>query len=95
MSEPGSPDDRAEISQPREDSLPNATRRKESLDLVDTFELFKVFFDNKLGDLKSELIQELTFDSYSLTVVQPPVEVSAMRISFLRPFTFSTKFEIS
>jgi hypothetical protein len=36
----------------------NATRRKESLDLVDTFELFKVYFDNKLGDLKSELIQE-------------------------------------
>jgi hypothetical protein len=35
-----------------------ATRRKESLDLVDTFELFKVYFDNKLGDLKSELIQE-------------------------------------
>ena len=28
MSEPGSPGDRAEISQPREDSLPNATRRK-------------------------------------------------------------------
>jgi hypothetical protein len=38
--------DRAEISQPKEDSLPNATRRKESLDLVDTFELFKVYFDN-------------------------------------------------
>ena len=58
MSEPGSPGDRAEISQPREDSLPNATRRKESLDLVDTFELFKVYFDNKLGDLKSELVQD-------------------------------------
>ena len=57
MSEPGSPGDRAEISQPREDSLPNATRGKESLDLVDTFELFKVYFDNKLGDLKSELVQ--------------------------------------
>ena len=52
MSEPGSPGDRAEISQPREDSLPHATRRKE------TFELFKVYFDNKLGDLKSELVQE-------------------------------------
>jgi hypothetical protein len=38
--------------------MPNATRRKESLDLVDTFELFKVYFDNKLGDLKSELVQE-------------------------------------
>jgi len=38
MSEPGSPGDRAEISQPREDSLPNATRDKESRDLVDTFE---------------------------------------------------------
>jgi hypothetical protein len=25
---------------------------------VDTFELFKVYFDNKLGDLKSELVQE-------------------------------------
>lgn len=58
MSEPGSPGDRAEISQPREDSLPNATREKESRDLVDTFELFKVYFDNKLGDLKSELVQE-------------------------------------
>jgi hypothetical protein len=46
-----SPGDRAEISQHREDSLPNATRRKESLDLVDTFELFKVYFDNKLGGL--------------------------------------------
>ena len=58
MSEPGSPGDRAEISQPRDDSSPNATRKKESLDLVDTFELFKVYFDNKLGDLKSELVQE-------------------------------------
>jgi hypothetical protein len=87
MSASGSPGDRAEISQPRDDSLPNATRKKESLDLVDTFELFKVYFDNKLGSM--------TFDSYFLTVVQPPVEVSAMRISFLRPFTFSTKFEIS
>jgi hypothetical protein len=37
--------------------LPNATRSKESLDLVDTFELFKAYFDNKLGDLKSELVQ--------------------------------------
>jgi hypothetical protein len=37
----------------------------------------------------------MTFDSYSLTVVQPPVEVSAMRISLLRPFTFPTKFETS
>jgi hypothetical protein len=62
--------------------LPNATRRKESLDLVDIFELFKVYFDNKLGD-------------FSLTVLQPPVEVSAMRISLLRPFTFPTKFETS
>ena len=25
---------------------------------MDTFELFKVYFDNKLGDLKSELVQE-------------------------------------
>ena len=58
MSEPGSTGDRVEISQPREDSLSNATRRKESLDLVDTFELFKVYFDNKLSDLKSELVRE-------------------------------------
>jgi hypothetical protein len=28
-------------------------------------------------------------------VVQPPVEVSAVRISLLRPFTFPTKFETS
>ena len=58
MSEPGSPGDRADISQPREDSLPNATRGKESRDLVDIFVLFKVDFDNKLDDLKSELVQE-------------------------------------
>ena len=25
---------------------------------MDTFELFKVYFDNKLGELKSELVQE-------------------------------------
>jgi hypothetical protein len=85
MSEPGSPSD----------SLPNATRRKENLDLVDTFELFKVYFDNKLGDLKSELIQEQDSLTKKLKEDQPPVEVSAMRISLLRPFTFPTKFETS
>jgi hypothetical protein len=39
--------------------------------------------------------KKIVCDSYSLTVVQPPVEVSAMRISLLRPFTFPTKFETS
>ena len=56
MSEPGSPGD----------SLPNVTRRKENLDLVDTFELFKVYFDNKLGELKSELVQEQDYRTKKL-----------------------------
>ena len=32
--------------------------------------------------------EAMTFDSYSLTVVQPPVEVSAMRIKFIATFHF-------
>lgn len=32
--------------------------RRENRDLVDTFELFKTYFDHRLGDLKSELVQE-------------------------------------
>ena len=31
---------------------------EERRDLADTFELFKVYFDNKLVDLKSDLVRE-------------------------------------
>ena len=44
MSEPGSPGNRAEISQPREDSLPNATRRKRKYRFGGYFSIIQSLF---------------------------------------------------
>ena len=64
MSNPGS------FGSPNRDEnhiqIDEPTRASNNRDLVDTFELFKTYFDNKIGDRKSELVQEQDFISRKL-----------------------------